>query len=163
MENVKNNAQKFMSEFLRKQPLMQIATLDDSNMWIATVWYASDEDFNLYFLSKDFRIHSKHIEKNPNVVCAISGQYKNGPGEKIQGIQLKGIANKVSGLEMISAYKTYASKWTQLLKIGTIEAFKGNTAGINMYKVKPIELVWFDEINFADEPRIEINLDKKDL
>ena len=158
IDEIQKLAIEKMDEFLKEMPLMQISTYNNSEIWIATVWYASDKKRNLYFLSKDWRVHSKHIEQNPNIACAISGQYTQGPGEKIQGIQLQGKSEVITMKDMLSAYRTYQSKWPQLLKIGALEAFKGNTAGIHMYKVVPSKIVWFDEINFPDEPRIEIKL-----
>ena len=149
-------AKENMKEFLETAPLMQIATDAGSDMWIATVWFAMGDDGDIYFLSKKDRLHSQHIDKNPRVVCAISGQYSLGPGEKIQGVQMKGIASRVRLSEMMLAYKVYRKKWPQLIKIGTYEAFKGNAAGIHMYKVTPTKIVWFDEVNYPDQPRIEI-------
>ncbi len=149
-------AEAFLSAFLAKAPLMQIATIEGNEPWIATVWFAADEKKNIYFLSKEHRVHSQHLEKNRKVACAISGQFSQGPGEKIQGVQLSGTASKVTLIEMLKAYQTYSHKWPQVLKIGTLEAFKGNAAGTRLYKFVPEKIVWFDEINFPGEPRIQI-------
>ena len=158
METSQSNAKEIVADFLSKQPLMQVATSDSNNMWIATVWYAIDKDLNIYFLSKETREHSQHIAINSKVTCAITGQYTKGPGEKIQGVQLSGVAKKLTGLSVLTGYKVYASKWPQLYTIGPVEAFKGNAAGIHMYSIAPERIVLFDEINFPDEPRIDINL-----
>lgn len=142
--------------FLEESSVMQVATLDSMLPWICSVWYAADEDFNLYFISKDWREHSRHIEINSNVACAITKGFTEGPGQKVQGVQIRGKAHRAKLRELPHAYKTYSSKWPQLLKVGTLEAFKGKTAGTEMFVVVPEKVILFDEVNFPEEPRRQI-------
>ena len=85
MEDLNNLAQ----QLLEQGKLIHLGTQDDGGVWVCDVIYVFDDDLNIYWMSKDFRRHSKTIEKNPQVAAAITVSARD---EKDFGIQIEGRA-----------------------------------------------------------------------
>ncbi len=86
---MENDIKKLIKEVLEKGYLMSLGTQDEGGVWVCDVIYVFDDDFNLYWMSTDFRRHSKAIEKNPQVAVAITVSARD---EKDFGIQINGQA-----------------------------------------------------------------------
>jgi uncharacterized protein YhbP (UPF0306 family) len=85
---------ELISDYLASQKLMAVATFADTP-WIANVYFVHDKDLCIYFLSKNWREHSKAIEMNNNVSVAIADSHQ--PIHLPQkGIQLSGKVEKVN-------------------------------------------------------------------
>lgn len=93
-----DDKQKILS-YLRKYQLMSVATYGDTP-WIANVYYAVDNDLNLYFYSDPKTIHCQHIRKNKNVAVSVydSTQTPVQQAHKFDkiGIQLYGEAKELT-------------------------------------------------------------------
>ena len=63
---------ELVRDYLTKAQIMQIATVHDHQPWVATVYFATDIDLNLYWMSRASRRHSQEILENPKV----DGNYK---------------------------------------------------------------------------------------
>jgi len=74
--------------------LMSLGTVDDGGVWVADVIYIMDENFNLYWLSLPSARHSKAIEINSKVACAITTSWET---DKERALQVEGFAEKVEG------------------------------------------------------------------
>jgi len=102
---------KLIEDYLKKAMLMQIATVKNKKPWVASVWYAHDEDWNLYFISRKSRRHSQEIKKNPNIAGAIAIPHTKGSGEKVRGLQFEGTARVTKGKEVKKAVDLYLAKY----------------------------------------------------
>lgn len=134
MDNVRN----LVREILEKGYLLSLATVDKDGVWVSDVVYVNDDDFNIYWLSLPTTRHSKAIASNPNVAATITTSTR--PGEEDEGVQIEGVAEKISGniLEMASKH---------LIKRGKPAPKKSGEIfepGQSWYRLKPrrIELIY---------------------
>ena len=58
-------------EIIENNMHMTLATCDGQDPWVAPVFYAVDQNYNLYFASALDSVHAQHIGKNPHVAVAI--------------------------------------------------------------------------------------------
>lgn len=149
----------FAKDYLEDAKLMQIASCSNNQPWIATCWFAVDKNWDFYFISNKARRHSEEIRNNEKVACTIIQDGYKGLGDTIQGIQIQGIAKEVSGLDSAKAYMIYLSRWHNFADhVKKPEYIKGITA-TKIYRIRPTQLVWFDELNFKEDPRQVVNFE----
>lgn len=146
-----------VKQYLPSVNIMQLATCVDNQPWACSLHYYSDDDFNLYWISKPKSRHSQEIELNPNVAVTIKVYENETPKDTVIGVSFEGVAKLASESEVQNAAKGYQRKHH------TDEAFlKEVVAGKNpyvFYTVKPTKVVLFDNKNFPDDPRQEWRVD----
>ena len=146
---------KFIEDYLKKAKMLQVATVENNQPWACTVYYAFDENLNLYWLSLPSRRHSKEILGNNKVAGTIV--FPHNPGDNVRGIQFQGVAKELNNKkEATEGMKYYANRFG--MKSERIKAIIENTDGHLCYKITPILYVLFDEANFPDSPRQEYKL-----
>ena len=132
---------------------MQLATVQGSGPWIATVYFVADDELNLYWLSWPERRHSREIAECAQVAAAIVMQAE----QPVVGIQGEGTASIVTDNETIEwVMQLYAQKYQQGEKFAQHHA-----AGTNhhvLYKLKPTTISLFDEERYAGRSPIVIGL-----
>ncbi len=74
--------------------LMSLGTLDEGGVWVADVIYVHDERFNLYWVSMPGTRHSRAIEGNSRVACAVTASHET---NKERALQIEGVVEKVEG------------------------------------------------------------------
>ena len=155
---MKPNLRELVSNYLREAKLMQIATVKDNKPWVATVWYAFDDDLNLYFISRKTRRHSVELGKNSAIAGAIVKQHKT-LGVKTRGIQFEGNATEVSILELPKSFNLFVKRFPKAKKFMiSVRAIIKNITDHHIYKIVPSSIVLFDEVNFPDNSRQELKL-----
>lgn len=96
--------------FLREHTTLALSTVGaDGAPAAAAVFYASDDNLNLYFLSEERTEHGRNMLANPQVAGAIHADGQD--WRAIRGIQLKGRAEIAAGSELVRAMKTYAARY----------------------------------------------------
>lgn len=146
-----------IEDYLKEGKLMQVATSKGNKPWVASVWYVHDEKWNLYFISKKHRRHSKEIIENPEVAGVIVTPHTKGSGEKVRGLQFNGVARETNGHEMDKANKLYKAKY-ELAEEIALEELMDPKVTYGYYIIEPKTFVLFDEINFPDDPRQELKV-----
>lgn len=89
-----DNLKKLIHEYLRQAQLMQVATAKDNQPWACSVYFAFDDSFNLYWISKPDRRHSQEIKENNKIAGTVVLPHT--PGDKVRGIQFQGIATELN-------------------------------------------------------------------
>lgn len=126
-------------DYLKQAKAMQLATARDNKPANATVYYVSDDDLNLYWISTLDKRHSRHIEHNPRVAVAISVKET----EPTVGIQLEGKAERITNpQELRSAAELYHAKYHHDPKF--VEDFSADKRKHKFYKFTP-EKIWLNE------------------
>ncbi len=138
-----NNIKDSIKEVLKKGYLMSLATVDDSGVWVCDVIYIFDEDLNIYWMSKDFRRHSKAVEKNTNVAGTITVSTIQ---EDNLGIQFSGTAQKITEVRYDLAESFY-KKLGEPVPKETDDYLKGHI----WYQLKPQKIELIDEKLFGFE------------
>ncbi len=151
---MKTKLRELITDYLQKAKMMQLATSMDNQPWVCNVWFASDEDLNIYWFSSTNRRHSEEITKNPKVAAAIVLPLT--PKDPPRGLQLQGVAevlNKQKDIDKaISVYKD------RIFPIENInELIEDKEKPHKFYRIKPTQFVLFDAVNFGDNWRQEFN------
>ncbi|NNN20841.1 MAG: hypothetical protein HKL80_02400 [Acidimicrobiales bacterium] len=145
-----------VNEYLSRTRMLQLATCLNDQPWNCTVYYAFDDDWNIYWISTPDRRHSKEIVINPKVSGAIAFSQEPYPKDGVQGLQFEGVAEMLSGDEEEKASKFYID---QLDREDTLlEDIRSGKNPHKFYRIKPTKFVLFDSVHFPDNSRREITL-----
>lgn len=145
-------AEEYVDEYLSLGQIMQLATSNDNNPWISTVYYIADSERNLYWLSVPERRHSKEVTNNPQVAIAVAIKQDI----PVIGIQAAGAVDVVTDsdvVEMILA--AYVKKYDGAGKDFHQRFVEGKNKH-QLYKLTPDTLVLFDEAHFKENPAQKI-------
>ena len=88
---------------------LTLATVTNGAPWAATVFYASDDRLNLFFVSDHRTRHAREMAANPAVAVAIHADVDN--WNDVRGLQAEGEAGKVEGAERARALALYLAKF----------------------------------------------------
>ena len=108
----------------------------------ASVFYAVDDDLRLIFLSKSDSTHGLHIGQAAPVAVTVTEQYDD--WEHIQGVQLWGIAKRVTGPAKVAAMAVYLRRFPfvdELLEQPRLAAAMRKVA---VYRVEPERVAFTD-------------------
>lgn len=143
-----------VADFLVNYKLMSVAT-NGEFPWIASVYYAFDQDLNLYFLSAPTTIHAKQIIQNHKVSVAVCDSHQDVNQPK-KGLQLSGIAKQLSDPNEI---KYALQLWKA--KLGkTDDDLSYERVKTSMFKITPKIIKLFDQERFrtkdGEEPILNL-------
>jgi uncharacterized protein YhbP (UPF0306 family) len=149
------NLRKLIEDYLREARLMQLATSIDNQPWVCSVWFAADEDLNIYYFSSVTRRHSKEVLENNKVAGAMALPHI--PEDPPRGLQFQGTVEELETEEdMEKAISVYSGRIFSKEKIKDLMGH--STRPHKFYKIKPTQFVLFDTVNFPDESRQEYDL-----
>lgn len=145
---------ELIREYLKEAKLMQLATSLDGQPWVCSVWFAADNDLNIYWFSSVARRHSKEVLKNPKVAGAVVLPHT--PNDPPRGIQFSGEATVLEDEAEIEKVISYYSG--RIFTSEKIKEFMGDKDNPHkFYKIKPTQFVLFDVVNFPESSRQELN------
>jgi len=134
---------------------MTLATGGDQGPWAAAVFYVH-EGWALYFLSAQSSRHCRNIAQSPRVSATIQEDYAD--WREIKGVQLEGIATRLTGDEEKRIRDLYAAKYPFLRSPAETPAAIANAmAKVSWYRVAP-ERAYFIDNSVAFGHREEIDL-----
>ncbi len=137
-------------EYLQKYHLMTLSTYS-GGPWVSTVYYAVDEDLNLYFISDPSSNHCQHIAKNPQISCAIADSRQRVTDKKV-GVQLKGqttyLADSAKIQKILAMWNTANPGFEQVINFENME--KGVIKS-KVYQITPIYIKFFNEELYGPE------------
>jgi uncharacterized protein YhbP (UPF0306 family) len=95
---------------LARTKTLGLATVDEHGApHAANVNFATDENLNLYWLSKPESAHSRHLEAQPRVAGSAYPSYRL--PNRIRGVQLRGHAHELPDDQFNVIWKIYAAKF----------------------------------------------------
>jgi len=118
-----------------------LATCRDGEPWAASLFFASDRELNLYFVS-DYRTrHARDIGDGADVVATVNVDCAE--WSDVKGLQISGFAETVDGMQRMNALRHYLLKFSDVKAL--FEAPKGKDEetiaqrlkAANMYRLKP--------------------------
>lgn len=132
-----------IKRYLDEAKMMQLATVRESRPWICNVWFAANEELNLYWISSTARRHSQEILDNPQVaagICLVQDPSQTNRG----GLQLEGGAQEVTDPEEVAkALKLYVAR--DIFTLEQVRNFMEDaTKPHRFYRLKPSRIVFFD-------------------
>lgn len=150
-------------ECLSSTQYMALATADPENgSWVNPVYFAWDEEFNIYFISLPQSRHMQNLKQDGRASLAIYSTDQDTHGD-VLGIQLKGTVEEFHDEEAVTAaYTIYARRIerdTGKPAYWKLEDFLSKATEWTFVKVAPSEMYLLDTANFGEE-RTLIPLDK---
>lgn len=139
--------------YLQQHHVMTLATNGSDGLWAAAVFYAS-KGFDLYFLSAGHTRHAQNITTTPHVAVTIQEDYAD--WSAIQGIQLAGVVEQLSGSERLKAIAMYQAKFAFLAQAPA--AIQAAFKKVHWYRLRPYQLYFVDNSRGFGH-RDEIGLD----
>lgn len=118
-----------IQKYLETYHVLILATVDEGGPWATPLFYASDENFDLYFLSEPSVRHSQAIARTPRVSAAVHGGSTG--WTDIMGIQLDGWASAVSDELEEHARECYEAKFPFAL------ALVPSDRSYRFYRIRP--------------------------
>jgi uncharacterized protein len=114
--------------FLAGHTTLTLATVDGHGLpAAAAVFYAHDEDLDLYFLSEERTQHGQNLAGQPFLAASIQADGQD--WRTIQGLQLSGRAAPVTGGELAHAAAVYGRKYAFVAAIMAAGAGSGVLTG----------------------------------
>ncbi len=99
-------------EFLDTIGTLTLATCSEDTPWAATVFFAADSKFNLYFVSDHRTQHGRDMAANEKVAATINPDVDN--WNDVAGLQVRGTISIVEGMERAKALALYFKKFPQI-------------------------------------------------
>jgi uncharacterized protein YhbP (UPF0306 family) len=121
--------------YLAGNTTLSLATCHNNQPWATDLFYASDDDCRLYFVSSGKTLHCQHIAVNPHVSVAISGEVNS--WEEIKGLQLDGVAAFVPESERDRVAEIYLAKFPALRKLHKASEILSSFLESSFYHITP--------------------------
>jgi len=154
-----------VKEALDRTEFMAISTISDDGSWTCPVQFGYNEKLDLYFKSKPHSKHVQNIIANGKISVAIFKTERfPGPDRDVVGLQLKGSAICLDSREGVeeAARNTYGRDPRKIDYKTKIDEHLGEEAAWNFFKIKLVELWYFDTRVF-DEERKQVPLESLEL
>lgn len=141
--------------FLEEYKNMTVATCVNDTPWGSTLFFASDDALNLYFISNPQTRHAQDIAANPKVAVVINSN--NQEHGKLRGLQLAGEGQMLNGQEAISAFAVYIKR-NPIMQSFISSAEKLISGNVKIYQIRPTRIYFIDEVRFGKRGRQELTL-----
>ena len=143
---------KIITEYLNEAHAMQLATFSGDRPWCCTLFFAVDDQYNLYWISRPESRHSREIADNPSVAGAIARPQTYDDKDRLCGLQFEGTAREVTDTEEIRRLAhAYAARYNR----DTVgEDIANGSIPHHLYQIKPTLFQLFDRAHFGDDTQI---------
>lgn len=134
-------ARKKAREFLDTIGTLTLGTCSENTPWAATVFFAADSKFNIYFVSDHRTQHGRDMTVNQKVAATINPDVDN--WHDVAGLQVRGTISIVEGVERGKALAVYFKKFPQIdalfqkPKGDHEETIATRLKAANFYKITP--------------------------
>lgn len=151
------NLKQLIQQYLKDARMMHLATISQGKPWVCNVWFAADEDMNIYWFSAMTRRHSEEVAKDPHVAGSMC--LPQTPEDPPRGLQFEGVAEMLTDeADVEKAESVYIGRIFPKEKVQEFMAHSERPH--KFYRIKPELLVLFDVVNFPDNPRQEYKPEK---
>ncbi len=144
-------------QFLKGQKILSIASRTVEDIWIANVYYSTNNTEKIYFISSTDSKHSQMILKNPKIAFSVTwADPKNNKNRK--GVQGLGVCSEANILETSEGIKLMYENFPDLRDILTFEWIKTNAWNTKVWIIQPSYIKYFDDEIYGDNESEEFNL-----
>ena len=139
-----------VGSFLDSISALTLATNGPAGPWAASLFFAHDEEFNLYFISSQDSRHVQDLITEPTVAVTVNGDPDN--WIDIRGLQIAGAAEVVTESGKADATKLYLQKFSDVSRIlsapSTDEERKiaGSFTASEFFRIRPRTIRMIDNI-----------------
>ncbi len=130
-----------IQQMLEAHNTISLATSRDGKPWAASVFFASDKNLNLFFVSDDHTHHARDIGNGSAVVATANvdcAQWSD-----VKGLQISGFAEPITGMERVGALQHYLLKFPDVKALFETprgkdeETIARRLKSATLYRVKP--------------------------
>jgi len=128
-------------QMLEAHNTVTLATSRDGNPWAASLFFASDQKLNLYFVS-DYRTHhAVDIENCPEVSATVNADCSL--WTEVKGLQMTGSVSALTGAARLNALPVYLAKFADVRalfeapKSEDEETIAQRLKAANLYRLQP--------------------------
>jgi uncharacterized protein YhbP (UPF0306 family) len=141
---------------LQMHHVATLATSGAQSVWAAAVFYVHD-GWNLYFLSAPGSRHCLNLSHSAQVAVTIQGDHADWPG--IQGVQIEGVVEELSGDAEARARLMYGQKFPLIGKLAQAPAVIVEAlTKIRWYQVAPQRLLFIDNsLGFGHRDELDLS------
>ncbi|MEK6898106.1 MAG: hypothetical protein AABX28_01980 [Nanoarchaeota archaeon] len=148
-----NKIVKSALDILETNSLLSLSTFDEKNKQpsVCSVYYAFDNDFNLYIWTDPKSQHSKNTIKNYKIGADIYDSHQEW-GELLKGLQIEGKIYSLSNKELLVGGSLYLKRYLKASNfIKNIKDFNSTKFESKLYKIMIDKIKVLDEENFGKE------------
>lgn len=145
------NISELIKKDLQVGRVLQVATAKNNQPWICTVFYVSDDNYAVYWVSEDTRRHSQELAGSPKAAAAVC--LKGRPEDPPVGLQMEGLVSIVDDadqkklvLDLFMQRNGSTQDW--------VDKVLASDGGRKIYKLQPSFFAIFDP-SIEGGPRIE--------
>jgi uncharacterized protein YhbP (UPF0306 family) len=147
-----------LADILEMNTLCTIATINqDGSPYSCTLYFAPNENLDLYVLTSPASRHGRNLAVNPNAAATI---YKSDQpwGEPHCGIQLTGSCCQINDQLMETAFEIYSSRFPRMLELARSWADIIAKLESRLYMIEPSFIRIIDEPRYGSETSFTIQL-----
>ncbi|MHC1744585.1 MAG: pyridoxamine 5'-phosphate oxidase family protein [Syntrophobacteraceae bacterium] len=104
-----DEARRTIRHFLETYNTVTLATCAKEGPWATTVFFASDSELNLYFVSDRRTRHGRNLAESGRAAGAIDGDCGTWPD--VRGLQLEGGVTVLEGAARLAAITRFIAKF----------------------------------------------------
>ncbi len=147
-------------EMLESTPTMSLSTCRDGRPWAATVFFASDPDFGLYFVSDRRSRHAEDIAMGSPVAATVTPECAD--WHDVRGLQLEGRAEVLAGVSRLAGLKCFLGRFPDVRALferpqgDDEQTIAGRLKSANLYCLTPSRIRLIDNsrgFGFREELR----------
>ena len=148
-------------QMLEAHNTITLATCGDENPWAASLFFASDKQLNLYFVSDHRTRHARDIESCPDASATVNADC--GLWTEVKGLQIAGSVTVLSGIARLNALRCYLAKFADVRalfeapKNKNEETIAQRLKAANMYRLRPSRIRLIDNSKWFGY-KIEVEL-----
>jgi uncharacterized protein YhbP (UPF0306 family) len=109
----KHILKEYIHKLYTEVSVATIASSKGNKPWVANVFFVSDKDLNLYFLTSTKSIHTSNFLINPQVSISIFDNSSN--YNLVHGVQIDGIVKSANLSEISKGLKLYLTKFPEAI------------------------------------------------
>lgn len=130
---------------------MSLATDKNGQPWACTVYFAVDNDLNLYFVSPPDADHCRYLTKNKYIACSIYDSRQKVNSKK-EGLQLKGTVKVITSVpEIKNALKLWNQANPGAENFISYDNMVKKVISSKIYKIRPTLFKYFNEALYGDK------------
>jgi uncharacterized protein YhbP (UPF0306 family) len=99
-------------KLLNEHKTLTLATCIDGQPWAASLYYVSDDNLSLYFVSDPDTRHARELQANPDVAVTINADRHLWP--RLRGLQIQGQAKTVSPEKRDTVQAFYLERFEEI-------------------------------------------------
>lgn len=151
------NLKSQIFEYIARNKIATLAVCFRDQPWAATVFFAYDPDFCLYFMTDLQTRKAHHIIQNPKIAVAINEDW-GGKGI-VRGLQIEGKVKMVEKKEAKEAYFLFARRhpWVKSF-IHSEKDLHSKVQTNRLFKISPQKIIYQDDELFGPGGKEELIL-----